>query len=63
MGHSVGFMSPNKDAIPNPKYRAVCKGDTTHVEVLHIRFDNRIANYEDLVKFFFTFHDPTTLNQ
>ena len=55
----MGFMSPNTDAIANPKYRAVCKGDTTHVEVLHLRFDKTKVTYEQLVKFFFTFHDPT----
>lgn len=56
-------MSPNADAVANPKYREVCTGTTTHVEVLHIRFDNRICSYEDLVKFLFTFHDPTVKNQ
>ena len=59
LGSSVGFMSPNADAVANPKYRQVCSGTTTHVEVLHIRFDNRICTFVDLVKFLFTFHDPT----
>ena len=63
LGHSVGFMSPNSSAVANPSYRQVCAGNTTHVEVVHIRFDNRIVSYEELVKFFFTFHDPTTLNR
>ena len=56
-------MSPNKNAPANPKYREVCTGTTTHVEVLHFRFDNTKVSYEDLVRFFFTFHDPTTLNK
>ena len=63
MGHSVGFMSPNENAPANPSYREVCGGKTTHVEVVHIRFDNRIVSYEQLVKFLFTFHDPTTLDR
>ena len=40
LGQAVGFMSPDKDAPANPKYREVCNGGTTHVEVLHLRFDN-----------------------
>jgi peptide-methionine (S)-S-oxide reductase len=61
-GHAVGFMSPNLDAVENPKYRAVCSGTTTHVEVLHFKFNNTIISYEELVKYLFTFHDPTTMN-
>ena len=56
-------MSPDKNAIANPPYHLVCTGETSHVEVLHIRFDNTKATYEDLVKHLFTFHDPTTLNR
>ena len=40
LGHAVGFMSPNPNAIANPSYAEVRKGDTTHVEVLHLKFDN-----------------------
>lgn len=60
LGHSVGFMSPNENAPANPTYRQVCAGKTTHVEVLQLKFDNTIVSYEDIVRFFFTFHDPTT---
>mmetsp|Transcript_14402 Transcript_14402/g.24543 ORF Transcript_14402/g.24543 Transcript_14402/m.24543 type:complete len:145 (+) Transcript_14402:174-608(+) len=63
LGQAVGFMSPNKDAPANPRYRQVCEGKTGHVEVLHLRFDSNKVSYEQLVKYFFTFHDPTTLNQ
>ena len=63
LGYGVGFMSPDKDAPANPKYKEVCKGTTGHVEVLHLRFNNKIVSYEELVKFFFTFHDPTTKNK
>ena len=56
-------MSPNPNASENPNYREVCSGTTTHIEVLHLRFDNRIASFEDLSKFLFTFHDPTTKDQ
>ena len=53
-------MSPNKDAVANPAYKEVCRGKTTHVEVLHLKFDNRKISFEELVKFFYSFHDPTT---
>ena len=41
----------------------MCSGDTTHVEVLHFKFDNTKISYEELCRFLFTFHDPTTLNK
>jgi len=63
LGNAVGFMSPNENAVANPKYRQVCGGDTTHVEVLHVRFDNTKLSFEELVRYFFTFHDPTTWNK
>lgn len=47
----------------NPTYREVCSGSTGHVEVLQIKFDPAVVAYEDLLKFFFSFHDPTTLNR
>ena len=62
LGYSVGFMSPHSDAKASPTYAEVRKGDTTHVEVLHMKYDKDKVSYEDLVKYFFTFHDPTQLN-
>jgi peptide-methionine (S)-S-oxide reductase len=58
----VGFMSPEKDHPEDPSYRQVCTGSTGHVEVLHVEL-NDPANFEDLIKFFFLFHDPTTMNR
>lgn len=65
LGYSVGFMSPTPDinAPENPSYKQVCSKTTSHVEVLHIRFNNKVTTYEELVKFLFTFHDPTTFNR
>jgi peptide-methionine (S)-S-oxide reductase len=51
------------EAVSNPSYEAVCRGDTGHVEVVHLQFDPSKASYEDVVRFFYTFHDPTTLNK
>ena len=30
-----------------------------YVEVVHLRFRSDLVSYEDLVRFFFTIHDPT----
>ena len=56
----VGFMSPDPDAVQNPSYRAVCSGSTGHVEVLNVELNDPEKHYEELIKFFFMFHDPTT---
>ena len=60
---SVGFMNPNKDGKKNPSYREVCTGTTGHVEVLNIELKDPDKDFEELIKFFFMFHDPTTLNR
>jgi len=60
---SVGFMSPEEDHPENPSYRQVCTGSTGHVEVLHVELNDPEAHFEDLIKFFFLFHDPTTMNR
>ena len=44
----------------DPLYEEVVKGNTPYCEVIHLRFDNSVISYEQLIRFFFTFHDPTT---
>jgi peptide-methionine (S)-S-oxide reductase len=58
----VGYMGP-KTAVVNPSYKDVCTGKTGHVEVYNFSFDGGPEMYEKLVRFFYRFHDPTTLNQ
>ena len=49
--------------VDNPSYKAVCSGMTGHAEVVQVTFDPSIVSYRDLLRVFFTVHDPTTLNR
>lgn len=56
-------MNPDPNGMENPTYRQVCSGSTGHVEVLEVELANPDKDFQELIKFFFMFHDPTTLNQ
>ncbi len=47
----------------NPSYTEVCSGKTGHAEVVQITYDKTITNLDEILKVFFTVHDPTTLNR
>lgn len=47
----------------NPSYEEVCTGKTGHAEVVQITFDKTKTNLDEILKVFFTVHDPTTLNR
>ncbi|MGA2383703.1 MAG: peptide-methionine (S)-S-oxide reductase MsrA [Gemmatimonadales bacterium] len=49
--------------LPNPTYEQVCTGETGHAEVVQVTFDPTVLPYRDLLRIFFTMHDPTTLNR
>jgi len=49
--------------VKNPSYKDVCAGTTGHAEVVQITFDNTKTSVEEILKVFFTVHDPTTLNR
>ena len=55
----VGYCGGNS---PNTNYREVCTGTTNHAEAGKLEFDPQVISYEEIVKKFFEFHDPTTLN-
>jgi peptide-methionine (S)-S-oxide reductase len=48
---------------PNPAYEEVCGGNTGHAEVVRVTFDPAVLDFRDLLRVFFTIHDPTTLNR
>jgi peptide-methionine (S)-S-oxide reductase len=49
--------------LPNPTYAQVCDDNTGHAEVVRVTFDPAMTSYHDLLKVFFSIHDPTTLNR
>ena len=56
----VGYCGGNTE---KTSYKEVCYGDTNHAEVVKVEFDNTKITYEEIIRNFFEFHDPTTLNQ
>ena len=49
--------------VPNPSYEDVCRDTTGHAEAVQVTFDPAVISYGDLLRVFFTVHDPTTLNR
>jgi peptide-methionine (S)-S-oxide reductase len=56
----VGYMG---GAVANPSYEQVCDGNTGHVEVAKVVFDEAIVPAEVILDMFFALHDPTQLNR
>jgi peptide-methionine (S)-S-oxide reductase len=57
---SVGYAGGHKE---EPTYKEVCQDTTGHAEVVYLEYDPEIISYEDLLNFFFSMHNPTTLNR
>ena len=55
----VGYCGGNSG---QTNYNEVCTGKTNHAEVVKLNFDPNIISYAKIIKYFFEFHDPTTLN-
>ncbi|KXK06510.1 MAG: methionine-S-sulfoxide reductase [Acidobacteria bacterium OLB17] len=47
----------------SPTYQEVCTGTTGHAEAVEIKFDPAEITFADILRVFFTVHDPTTLNR
>ena len=48
---------------PNPTYKQVCSETTGHAEAVQIQFDADQISFADILRVFFTVHDPTQLNR
>jgi len=48
---------------PNPTYKQVSRGETTHAEVVKVTFDPEIITVSQILRIFFHVHDPTTPNR
>ena len=55
-----GYMGGHTE---NPTYEDICGGDTGHAEVIRVAFDPAVVSFADILRVFFTVHDPTTLNR
>ena len=49
--------------VHQPSYEQVCEGNTGHVEVVQLRYDDAQLSLSQLLEVFFAVHDPTTLNR
>jgi len=57
---SVGYAGGHTD---KPDYKAVCTGRTGHAEMVHVVYDPRVIQFDELLKVFFEHHDPTQGNR
>jgi methionine-S-sulfoxide reductase len=57
---TVGYTG---GSFPNPTYEDMKQGRTGHAESLQIVFDPETISYEEILRYFFRLHDPTTLNR
>lgn len=51
---SSGYMGGNTK---NPTYKEICTGDTGHLEVVEVHYDESIVSYKELVELFFKMID------
>ena len=56
----VGYCGGNTN---KTNYKKVCSGDCNSAEVVKVSYDEKILSYENLLRFFFSIHDPTTPNR
>jgi len=49
--------------VPDPDYDSVCHSDTGHAEAVRVVYDPKKVDYDDLLRVFWSNHDPTQLNR
>jgi peptide-methionine (S)-S-oxide reductase len=57
---SVGYTGGRVAA---PTYEQVCSDTTGHAEAVEVWFDPALVSYEELLRAFWSVHDPTTRNR
>jgi peptide methionine sulfoxide reductase msrA/msrB len=57
---TVGYTG---GSVQNPSYQSVSTDRTGHAEAIEVIYDPSRLSYEDLLRFFFRIHDPTTKNR
>lgn len=57
---TVGYTG---GTLAKPRYEDVKTGRTGHAESIEIEFDPERISYEEILRYFFRLHDPTTLNR
>ena len=55
----VGYCGGNNS---NVTYEEVCSGSTNHAEVVMLEYEENTIAYEEIIRFFFNFHDATQLD-
>ena len=56
----VGYIG---GSTANPTYEEVCSGTTGHVEAVRVEYDSNEISFDDLLKIFWSAHDPTQLDR
>jgi peptide-methionine (S)-S-oxide reductase len=56
----VGYTGGN---FPDPSYEDVCTDITGHAEAIELEFEPNEISYRELIDFFWSIHNPTTMNR